>query len=123
MEKVETYEEAKVIIKSSTTSEIAEHNKKALKLRAGFITLIAIAATSVTGIAVGDSSASMAVMPIFGSISISSIIPYLLYLRNQRKIEDDSFFKNKSEEEIIQMANEYAEAYNQYSSHVGEKGK
>lgn len=114
LEKPETYEEAKIIIKNSTTSEMAELNKKLLKIRAGFITAIGLTAATATGIVVNDPLVTIGLMPIFGTISISSIVQYLHYLRNQQKINDDTFFDDKSEEEIMKMAEEYVESYNKF---------
>lgn len=114
LEKPETYEEAKIIIKNSTTSEMAELNKKLLKIRAGFITAIGLTAATAAGIVVNDPLVTIGLMPIFGTISISSIVQYLHYLRNQQKINDDTFFDDKSEEEIMKMAEEYVESYNKF---------
>ena len=114
LEKPETYEEAKIIIKNSTTSEMAELNKKLLKIRAGFITAIGLTAATAAEIVVNDPLVTIGFMPIFGTISLTSIVQYLHYLRNQQKINDDTFFDDKSEEEIMKMAEEYVESYNKF---------
>lgn len=122
LEKPETYEEAKIIIKNSTTSEMAELNKKLLKIRAGFITAIGLTAATAAEIVVNDPLVTIGFMPIFGTISLTSIVQYLHYLRNQQKINDDTFFDGKSEEEIMKMAEEYVEAYNEFIPQYKGKG-
>ncbi len=122
MKKAETYEEAKIIIKNSTREEITQHNKRVFKLRTGLITLLGIAGAISAGIMTEDPSVTTGLLPIFGLISLNSIKTYLLYLRNLRKVDDETFYKDKSEEEVIRMANEYVDEYNNFMSQMNGKG-
>lgn len=122
MKKAENYEEAKIIIKSSTSSIVSDHNKKALKLRAELITLIGIAGSIAAGIITEEPTVALDALPFYGAFTLHSILQYLLYLRNQKKINDGSFFKKYSEEEVIKMANEYVNTYNHYASSLEKKG-
>lgn len=122
MKKAENYEEAKVIIKNSTSGIVSDHNKKALKLRVELITLIGIVGSVGAGIITEEPTAALNALPFYGAFALHSMLQYLLYLRNQKKINDGSFFDKYSEEEVIKMANEYADTYNSYASTIEKEG-
>lgn len=114
LERPETYEEAKIIIKNSPNQEISAHNRRAFKLQIKLVALLSAGVAAGTQALFNDTGTVLAIMPVLGLANLESIGAYLLYLRNMKKIEDGSFFDKKSEAEIMKMANEYVESYNNY---------
>lgn len=108
------YEEAKKIIIDSTTNEVSKHNKKAYKLRALF-TSAASVAVACTAAAVTNQPAVIATLiPAVGVVSLSSLLPLYGYNKASQQIQNGSYFANKSEEEIMEIARKYVDTYNAY---------
>ncbi len=121
-EKVETYEEAKKVIKDCTEEELVEHNREVYKKRTGLTAAILTSMAVAPGIMAETPVATISLLPSVGLVSLISFMPYRNYLKALASIKNGSFFEGKSEEEIINEANEYIDTYNKVIDQLKEEG-
>ena len=110
------YEEAKIFLKGDENNQVIEQKKKLLKIRmalipALFITAIGTASEILLGMGLNGFLMSIAL-----SI-LTSFLPELLAYMNVKKLEksinDNSFFEENTEEQVISKANDQIEFYNE----------
>lgn len=110
------YEEAKIFLKGDKNNQVIEQKKKLLKIRMALIPALFITA-------IGTASEILLGMGLNGflmSIPLSiltSFLPELLAYMNVKKLEksinDNSFFEENTEEQVISKANDQIEFYNE----------
>lgn len=116
IETPKNYEEAKIFLKGDKNNQVIEQKKKLLKIRMALIPALFITA-------IGTASEILLGMGLNGflmSIPLSiltSFLPELLAYMNVKKLEksinDNSFFKKNTEEQVISKANDQIEFYNE----------
>ena len=114
--KPKNYEEAKIFLKGDKNNQVIEQKKKLLKIRMALIPALFITA-------IGTASEILLGMGLNGflmSIPLSiltSFLPELLAYMNVKKLEksinDNSFFEENTEEQVISKANDQIEFYNE----------
>ena len=115
-----TYEEAKIILKNSVGDEIDKARSKAEKLRAGITTAIPLS-IGVIGAMQGQPIAIPCTLAVALTLDIPILMATLTRLRINKRILDDSFFENKTKQEIIDAATSYKEKYEQIYGDQGGK--
>ena len=116
IETPKNYEEAKIFLKGDKNNQVIEQKKKLLKIRMALIPALFITA-------IGTASEILLGMGLNGflmSIPLSiltSFLPELLAYMNVKKLEksinDNSFFEENTEEQVINKANDQIEFYNE----------
>ena len=116
IETPKNYEEAKIFLKGDKNNQVIEQKKKLLKIRMALIPALFITA-------IGTASEILLGMGLNGflmSIPLSiltSFLPELLAYMNVKKLEksinDNSFFEENTEEQVISKANDQIEFYNE----------
>ena len=116
IEPPKNYEEAKIFLKGDKNNQVIEQKKKLLKIRMALIPALFITA-------IGTASEILLGMGLNGflmSIPLSiltSFLPELLAYMNEKNLEksinDNSFFEENTEEQVINKANDQIEFYNE----------
>ncbi len=120
----ETYEEAKKIIK--TCNRDKAYNARFLKrkiLAAVLITALCAAVAVAVGAVTGDFTNTLMILPAAAVIGLTSFLPWLGLKMQIRNVENDRFFRGKSEQEIMALAEAYVQSYNEYEAerHSGDR--
>ncbi len=118
--KPETYEEAKKIIRECNSDE--EYNAKYLnakKLKAGFIAAAGVGVAATVGLVTGDFSNTTTMLPAVGVVGLTSLLPYFGLKMQMKKVDNGKFFDDKSEEEIMEIANAYVISHNAFEASKG----
>ena len=85
------------------------------KKRMALTTLGMTAASLVLGFVSGRPILMLLAMtPSIAFFALLAIIPYRQYLKELNSIRDDSYFKDKDEDVIIESANRYIDVYNEH---------
>lgn len=114
LERPNNYEEAKIIIKNSVDDEYEHRNMKVNALRAGIITAISFGIAGLIGLATKKPIAFLSMLPPAIIMSLSGLGPILAQWRTNNRINSGQYFQNKSEEQIINIADDYVEEYNNF---------
>ena len=120
--KPDTYEEAKRIIKLCNRDK--EYNARFLKrkiIAAVLITAAGVAVAAVVGAMTGDYTNTAMMLPSVGVVGLVSFLPYLGLKRTMREVETETFFRGRSEQEIMELAEAYVLSYNQFEAGKGRK--
>ena len=114
MDYPETYEEAKKIIVDSTTNDMSEHNRKAYKLRALFISAVGVAVACGAAAVTQQPAVIPALIPAVGVVGLSGLLPLYGYNKASQQIQNGSYFSNKSEDQVMEIARRYVDTYNDF---------
>ena len=114
MDYPETYEEAKKIIVDSTTNDMSEHNRKAYKLRALFISAVGVAVACGAAAVTQQPAVIPALIPAVGVVGLSCLLPLYGYNKASQQIQNGSYFSNKSEDQVMEIARRYVDTYNDF---------
>jgi hypothetical protein len=110
------YQEAKIIIKNSVNDEFNQKLNKAAKLRALFTSVVGVSAVVATGIVSQDPVITGAMVPVCGMISLPFMLPFFAQKATKKSVESGKYFDDKSQSDIINTANEYADQYNEWEA-------
>ena len=119
--KATNYEEAKVIIKNSVNSDLHKKNLKTMKLRATFIAALGTSAAVAAGLLTQTPTLSFLIMPSVAILDSPFLLGVFAHKRAMKRIENGSYFQDKSQEEIIRIANDYANEANSFEQKGGMK--
>ena len=114
MDYPENYEEAKKIIVDSTTNEMSEHNRKAYKLRALFVSAVGVAVACGAAAVTQQPAVIPALIPAVGVVGLSGLLPLYGYNKSCQQIQNGAYFSNKSEEQVMEIARNYVDTYNDF---------
>lgn len=123
MKKVDDYVEAKLVIIDGVDSKYYKNMLRVSRLRALFAATIGAAAAAAVGIISGDPILSVGAFPIAESLAMPLMVPYFINSSVRRKVLNGSYFDDKSEREIISIANEHINEVNQFEEKNSEGGK
>ena len=116
IETPKNYEEAKIFLKGDKNNKVIEKKKKLLKIRMALIPTLYITAIGTASEIILGTGLTGYLLSIPLSI-LTSFLPELLAYMNVKKLEktinDNSFFENNTEEQVIQKANDQIEFYNE----------
>lgn len=115
-----TYEEAKIIMKKTVGDKADQARAKAEMLRAGLVTAIPLSIGAI-GAMQGQPIAIPCTLSVALTLNIPVLMATLTRLRINKSILDDSFFENKTKQEIIDAATSYKEKYEQIYGDQGGK--
>ena len=117
--KPQTYEEAKIFMQEAIDNDHEKHKLKVAKLKAMFAAGIGISAAVTAGVITQDPTLSA--LSFAAAIMVTSpvTLQYFIRKRVSDKIHSGEYFNSRSEQEIITLANQYIDAYNDLES----KGK
>ncbi len=108
------YEEAKMIIKNSTTDDYAKSNNKKNLLRAGIISSLCFASAAAVGLFTGKTNLMIPSMIIAGSLSLTTLFPIISNKSIKNEIDSGRYFEGKSESDIMRIASNYVTEYNSF---------
>ena len=123
LSKPKNYEEAKIILKNSVGDELRTHNKKVNLIRAGIINTLVVGALVALGVKFNDITVPLAGLPFLGAAGFASFIPIITTHKTDKTLADGSYFKDKSEQQVIDIASRYVDEYNEYERRSGGKGR
>ena len=116
IETPKNYEEAKIFLKGDKNNQVIEQKKKLLKIRMALIPTLYITAIGTDSEIILGTGLTGNLLSFQLSI-LTSFLPELLAYMNVKKLEktinDNSFFENNTEEQVIQKANDQIEFYNE----------
>ena len=123
LEHPQTYEEAKRIIQEGVGNEVSQRRRRAERIRMMVYTVLWIVLAIVLGNMMGDYPAGFGITAVvYFFVMFAEAVPHLLALYRRKRIRDGSFFESRSEEEIMKMATDYADAYNEYLASRAKQG-
>ena len=110
------YEEAKIIIQNSVNDDFNQKLNKAAKFRAIFGSIVGVGAIVATGIVSQNPVLTGIMVPICGMTNLPFMVPYFAQKTTKKSVESGEYFRGKSEEELVDIANKYANQYNEYEA-------
>lgn len=114
MNKVDNFEDAKIVIKNAPESEFFKHRVRMTKLRALFAGVVAAAGATIVGLVSNNPVLGMVVFPLNEMVLLPSIYPYLILKKAKKLSKDDNYLNTFSEQELIKMANDHIDDVNEY---------
>ena len=117
--KPQTYEEAKKFMQEAIDNDHEKHKLKVAKLKAMFAVGIGISAAVTAGGVTQDSTLSVLSIPAALMVTSPITLQYFIRKRVSDEIHSGEYFRSRSEQKIITLANQYIDAYNDLES----KGK
>ena len=114
LESPKNYEEAKVIIKNSVGDNYQKHFMRKAALRTAFVSLASFGAAVAVGLISKNQTAALYMLPGSALISLTTLVPFILQHRTNKRIESGKYFENKTEQEIMNIARTYVSDYNNY---------
>ena len=118
-----TFEEAKVVIQNSYNDDYHNRKLRNMKLRAAFVGAIGMGAAIALGASAGAPAAGLYFAPAVALIDSPFLAVIFSHKSTMKKVENGEYFKGKSEQEIIQIAQEYADEVNEYEAKKGGMSK
>ena len=115
--KPENYEEAVKIIKDSVDNDLDKKNVKTIKYRAIFATAGCVGLAGILGLVVHNPIATIALLPASGLVGLATLFPAFLHKKTYKDIESGKYFENKSEQEVIDIAQKYTDEKNEFDSY------
>ena len=100
----ETYEETKKIVIDSNSSEYNKQVSKTHKLKYLFTLLAGTAIAAAAGLVTGEIGLFLASLPAVGLISLPALLPIFRRKQEVQSIEDGTFFKKHSPDEVMDFA-------------------
>lgn len=120
LEKPKDFEEAKVLIKSSTTSDYNTAFLNAVKFKAGLVAAVGVGVSFIAGIVTKEPSVTLAILPNVGIFTLTALTPYFKRKSVIKDINNGDLFINVPKSEIMRLANLYVKEYNEFeASHKG----
>ena len=116
MEYPKNYEEAKIIIKGIPNGEYYKSINKTNKKRALLVTGLSFGVSVALGLITGKPSLTYLSLPLAGAASYLSFLPLLVHKMAANKTISGEYFEGKSEEEIMQIAKDYVDGYNDFKN-------
>lgn len=114
LEKTQNYEEAKKIIVDAMETDYEKNELKKSRLCALLVMGIGVSAAIGMGIVNQDPVIAMVSFPPALMVVYPFTFPYKLRKKTIEMIHNGEYFKDKSEEKIIDIANSFVDEYNDY---------
>lgn len=122
-EKVDNYIEARYVIMDGVDSKFYKNRLKITRLRALFAATVAAAAAAAIGIFGNNPMLTIGALPVAECLVMPLIAPYIINSTVRRQVHNESYFNDKSAEEIINIANEHIREENEFEEKQQERGK
>ena len=119
LNKPENYTEAKKIIEDAVENDHERHKLMVSKLRAMLVMGLGIGAAVGAGVVTQDPMIGTLALPPAMMVAAPFTLPYFLRKRTIGRIHNGEYFQDKSEAEIMEIAQRYVDGYNE----LEEKGK
>ena len=109
----ENYEEAKQIIENSIGDALRIQYRKFNTVRSVIISSLLFGGAAWRAISLKDASLFFFMLPFACMGSLWTLVPFVLEKRTNKLIRNGTFFQDKTETEIIQIARDHVREYNQ----------
>ena len=122
----ETYEEAKQIIIDSNSNEYNKQVSKTHKLKYLFTLLAGVGVAATAGLITGQIGLFLASLPAVGLITLPSLLPIFNRKKEVQSIEDGTFFKKHSPDEVMEFADalvDYNNDMEEYKASIAKEGR
>ena len=119
LEKPKNYEEAKKIIENAPNDDMQAKKMKTVKLRALAAVGVGVAAAISAGVMTEDPSMGAIVLGNSMFFAAPFTLPYFFRQRTKRELRNGTYFDDKSEEEVMKLADEYVDEYNEFDDSKG----
>lgn len=120
-EKVDNFEDAKIVIKNAPESNYFKHRLKVTKLRGLFSTAISAVAATTAGLISGNPALGMIIFPLSQMVLMPAFFPYIALKNSQKLAKNDDYLNSLDEKKVIDIANGHIEQSNEYEEKEKEK--
>lgn len=120
-EKVDNFEDAKIVIKNAPKSDFFKHRLKVTKLRGLFSTAISAVAAATVGLISGNPALGMILFPLNQLVLMPAFFPYIALKYSQKLAKNDDYLNSLDEKKVIDIANGHIEQSNEYEEKEKEK--
>ena len=114
MNKVDNFEDAKIVLKNAPESEFFKYRVRATKLRALFAAVIAAGAAAIVGIVTNNPILGIALFPLNEGVLLPSLFPYIALRKAKKLAQDENYLNTLDEQLVIDTANKHIEQANDY---------
>lgn len=114
LKKPKNYEEAKLILKNSATDDYQKKILKVTRLRTIIMSALAAAGLTTLQISFNNPALTAVCVPAAILSLLPHMIPYFLQKKLIRELKSGRFFEDRTDDEIIKIAEDYTDSYNQF---------